>query len=43
VEELSSHRPWRVFEELPPPPEFLKLIDAGRREEGRLKAAPTSA
>jgi phosphoglycolate phosphatase len=38
VEELSAHRPWRVFEELPPPVEFLQLIDAGR-----LKPAPTSA
>jgi phosphoglycolate phosphatase len=27
VEELSVHRPWRVFEELPPPAEFLRLID----------------
>jgi phosphoglycolate phosphatase-like HAD superfamily hydrolase len=28
VEELSAHRPWRVFEQLPPPAEFLRLIDA---------------
>ena len=26
VDELSVHRPWRVFEELPPPAEFLELI-----------------
>jgi phosphoglycolate phosphatase len=26
VDELSAHRPWRVFEQLPPPPEFLELI-----------------
>jgi phosphoglycolate phosphatase-like HAD superfamily hydrolase len=26
VEELSTHRPWRVFEQLPPPAEFLELI-----------------
>jgi phosphoglycolate phosphatase len=38
VEELSAHRPWRVFTELPPPAEFLQLI-----EVGRLKPAPTSA
>ncbi len=28
VAELSAHRPWRVFEQLPPPAEFLRLIDA---------------
>ena len=28
VEELSAHRPWRVFEQLPPAAEFLRLIDA---------------
>jgi len=27
IEELSAHHPWRVFAELPPPPEFLRLID----------------
>ena len=27
VEELSAHHPWRVFAELPPPAEFLKLIN----------------
>lgn len=26
VEELQAHRPWRVFEELPPPDEFLDVI-----------------
>jgi phosphoglycolate phosphatase len=26
VEELSAHHPWRVFEQLPPPSEFLELI-----------------
>jgi phosphoglycolate phosphatase len=30
VEELSVHRPWRVFEQLPPPSEFLELIGPGR-------------
>jgi phosphoglycolate phosphatase len=43
VEELSAHRPWRVFDELPPPAEFLKLIEAGGLQVGRLKATPTSA
>jgi len=38
IDELISHQPWRVFEHLPPPAEFLQLI-----ELGRLKAAPTSA
>ena len=28
VEELSTARPWRVFEQLPPPNEFLELIGA---------------
>ena len=27
VEELSAFHPWRVFAELPPPSEFLRLID----------------
>src|SRR4030095_8261822 len=26
VDELSEHRPWRVFEQLPPPAAFLELI-----------------
>jgi phosphoglycolate phosphatase-like HAD superfamily hydrolase len=26
VDELSAHRPWRVFDQLPPPAEFLELI-----------------
>jgi hypothetical protein len=31
LEELHPHRPWRVFSELPPPGDFLALIDnAGR-------------
>lgn len=36
VEELSAHRPWRVFEELPPPGDFLRLIDV-------VTTAPTTA
>jgi phosphoglycolate phosphatase-like HAD superfamily hydrolase len=27
IEELTPHRPWRLFAELPPPAEFLELID----------------
>jgi phosphoglycolate phosphatase-like HAD superfamily hydrolase len=27
VEELSAYYPWRVFAELPPPSEFLRLIE----------------
>ena len=26
IAELTAHHPWRVFEELPPPDEFLDLI-----------------
>jgi phosphoglycolate phosphatase len=28
VEELRPHRPWRLFETLPPPAEFVALIEA---------------
>lgn len=28
VEELRAHDPWRLFEALPPPHEFVRLIDA---------------
>jgi len=38
LEELTAHRPWRVFQELPPPSEFLDLI-----EIGPLKATTTQA
>ena len=30
VEELSAHHAWRVFAELPPPDEFLELIEVSR-------------
>jgi phosphoglycolate phosphatase-like HAD superfamily hydrolase len=30
VDELSAHRPWRVFEQLPRPAEFLELIGLGQ-------------
>jgi phosphoglycolate phosphatase-like HAD superfamily hydrolase len=32
VEELGEHRPWRVFAELPPVDEFMRLIEHGRSE-----------
>lgn len=40
-EELKAHKPWRVFNELPPADEFMRLIDEG--ESSRLKPAPTNA
>jgi phosphoglycolate phosphatase-like HAD superfamily hydrolase len=30
IEELESHRPWRVFAEFPPADEFVRLIDDAR-------------
>ena len=39
-EELKAHKPWRVFNELPPADEFMRLIDEG--ESSRLKPAPTN-
>ena len=30
IEELRAHAPWRVFEALPPPREFVQLIDNGK-------------
>lgn len=30
LEELQSHSPWRAFAELPPPDDFLRLIDDAR-------------
>jgi len=41
LEELEAHHPWRVFDELPAPDEFLRLIDESR--SSRLKPAPTIA
>ena len=32
VEELGEHRPWRVFAELPPVDQFMRLIERGRSE-----------
>jgi phosphoglycolate phosphatase-like HAD superfamily hydrolase len=33
LEELEAHRPWQIFEELPPAGEFLDLIGAARPAE----------
>ena len=41
IEELQAHHAWRVFNELPPPEEFLRLIDESR--SGGLRPAPTTA
>jgi phosphoglycolate phosphatase-like HAD superfamily hydrolase len=40
LDELSSHHPWRVFGELPPADEFVRLIDDARadRTEDTLRA-----
>ena len=35
VEELRPHNPWQVFEELPPPEDFIRLIDEGRGGQTR--------
>lgn len=32
VEELQAHRPWRVFDELPPVDEFVRLIEPARED-----------
>ncbi len=42
VEELSAHHPWRVFAELPPPSEFLRLIE-GPASAQSATARPASA
>ena len=31
VEELREHQPWQLFEELPPPDEFLRLLGISER------------
>jgi phosphoglycolate phosphatase-like HAD superfamily hydrolase len=38
VEELEPFRPWRLYPELPPPGDFLRLIEAGTAEQ--LEAGP---
>jgi phosphoglycolate phosphatase len=42
IEELEAHHPWRVFNELPPPEEFIRLIDEAREipaPAGRFRSA----
>ena len=41
VDELVAHQPWRVYQELPPPAEFLQLIDDARVEPQEMR--PTAA
>jgi phosphoglycolate phosphatase-like HAD superfamily hydrolase len=38
VEELGEHRPWRVFAELPPVDQFVRLIERGRSEPAAASA-----
>lgn len=38
VDELMAHHPWRVFAELPPPREFVQLIERGRSEAAAVGA-----
>ena len=38
VEELGEHQPWRVFAELPPADEFVRLIERGRSEPAAVTA-----
>ena len=39
VEELGEHQPWRVFAELPPVDEFVRLIERGRSEPAAVSAS----
>jgi len=38
VEELRAHHPWKMFSELPPPDEFIELIERGRSEAAAVGA-----
>ena len=38
VEELTAHKPWRIFAELPAVEEFLELIERGRSETATVGA-----
>ena len=40
IEELSSYKPWRVFGELPPPSEFLRLIDEPAEADPHVTSKP---
>jgi phosphoglycolate phosphatase-like HAD superfamily hydrolase len=39
VEELSTHRPWRVLEQLPPVDDFVRLVDVNRLKPAAASAA----
>ena len=43
LEELQPHRPWRVFSELPPPGDFLALIEGAARDAAEADARSASA
>jgi phosphoglycolate phosphatase-like HAD superfamily hydrolase len=43
VEELEAHRPWRLFAELPSPPDFVRLLNEGRTEHDLLLATRSSS
>jgi phosphoglycolate phosphatase-like HAD superfamily hydrolase len=43
LEELEGHRPWRLFAELPPPSEFVQLLNEGRSEHDLLLATRSSS
>jgi phosphoglycolate phosphatase-like HAD superfamily hydrolase len=39
--ELASHRPWRLFEELPPVDRFIELIETGSGNHGGVREEPS--
>ena len=41
IEELRAYHPWRVFHELPPAEEFVRLIDDERRGTRRARVGRT--
>lgn len=41
--ELEPHRPWRLFAELPPPADFVNLIEQGAAERRERPAAGSAA
>jgi phosphoglycolate phosphatase-like HAD superfamily hydrolase len=43
VEELSAYHPWRIFPELPPPTEFLALIDRTRETPDQVPTPDTTS